>query len=243
MSRTATVKLPALDQEVEVRSMKVSEIDILTDRKKMAQGDALDKILKNCLITENLDPVKMLSSDRNALLIAVRRATFGDLYEFASRSPFQTDDKNQDFEVNLSDLEMFGGDRDLVNKWIEDPKATFDYKMECGKIIEWRFVDGNDFKKMLQSIKRGADRATADLLARIVSVKENGEKIQEPLKRFIQNMDFVDMDDFNEFYKEKAPYVDDLINLECQETGQDFEVRLQLDVENFFKRNSRKKRS
>lgn len=236
--------LYGLGQEVEVRSMKVSEIDVLTDKKKMAQGDALDTILKNCLVTPDIDTIKLLSSDRNSLLIGVRRATFGEIYEFSIKSPTQTDDRAQTYEIDLSELGGFEGDRELVEKWLSERKTTFSYKMDCGKIIEWRFVDGTDFKKMLKQIKRGDDRATADLMARIVSVKEeNGEKISEPLKQFIKNMDYIEMDDFNEHYKERCPFVDDTIELECQETGEFFQAKLQLDIENFFKRNSPKKTS
>lgn len=237
--KTLSISLPALKREVTVRTMQVKEFDLLTNKQKMMGGEALDELFKNCIQDQDINLDNLLSADRNALLIGIRRATFGDLYEFAVKSPYASSEKPQVFEINLSELEYRSGDRELVEKRLQDPQAKFPFTLPSGKKILWRFTDGSDFKKALKILK-GETKATQDLLLRIVEVeglKEEGI----PLKRFVSEMDYEDMAEFNEYYEEKTPAIDDKIELICQETGELFTVKFEINVENFFKRNSRKK--
>lgn len=239
------VMLPALKQEVEVRGLKVKEIDILTDKKKIQSGDAINQILRECVLDpKDLNTDTLFEADRNMLFIGIRRATFGDIYEFRIKSPYDPNGKPQEFDIDLSQIEISHGDQDLVRKQIEDKNATFSYPLgETGLSLKYRFITGEDHKMLIRMLK-GVDKASANLLLKIKGVEgweDDTKKI--PLKTFIKDMDYCDIAEFNDFYEEKAPYIDDKIILECMETGEEFETRLQIDIENFFKRSSRKKRS
>ncbi|GAB1376895.1 hypothetical protein MASR1M48_17470 [Lactococcus petauri] len=239
---TTLIKLPALGIEVPVRPMKVKEFDLLTNQVKMASGDALEELLIACIEGDQKpDVTKMLSADRNALLIGIRRATFGNMYEFSVKSPFDSEGKTQTFEVDLSLLELKEGNRELVKKRLENPDATFPYEMADGTKILWRFTDGTDVKKALKAMKSDT-KATQDLLLRIVKV-EGLEDKGIPLKRWLGDLNYADMQDFNDYYEENSPGVDETIELVCQRTGEPFTVKLEISTENFFKRSSRKKTS
>lgn len=239
---TMLIKLPALGIEVPVRPMKVREFDLITNQAKMASGEALEELLSSCLECDpKPDVSRMLSADRNALLIGIRRATFGNMYEFSVKSPFDHENKPQTYEVDLSQLEIKKGNTELVKRRLENPEATFPYEMADGTKILWRFTDGTDVRKALKAMKSDS-KATQDLLLRIVKVEGLEEK-GIPLKRWLSDMNYADMQDFNDYYEENSPGVDETVELICQKTGEMFTVQLEISAENFFKRSSRKKTS
>ena len=69
---------------IEYRGMTGRDEDLLTNRKKLMSGEAMDEILKNCIIDFGgkapmlSDVEALISPDRIALLLAIRIESYGD---------------------------------------------------------------------------------------------------------------------------------------------------------------------
>lgn len=234
-----SVELPALSQTVRVRGLKVKEIDKLTDKKQMVSGEALNSILSDCLLTEGVDTMKMLNCDRNELFMAIRRATFGDDIDVVVSCPFcaeNAQNAKQEFTIDLSKLEKKPGNKDLLKQAVADPAHSFPFTLPVsGKKIWWKYPDGGDFQKGMTASRSSGRIVSANLAIRIVKVDTD-----EPKKVFIENMDYADLEAFQEMLKEVDPGSDEKVSLTCQNCGEEFMNELPLDSANFFKRSAKK---
>lgn len=260
--KTIEITLPGLQKKVQVRNMKVKEVDMMTNRAKMVSGDGLDELLESCMVTKvGISPNNMLDGDRNALLMGVRRATFGNDYDFHAVCPHCSEK-----EVYTVDLENFAnvpGNQEFVQKtyeWLakdatlvakspekkahKDSEPLFLVELENEIKLHCRLETASDHKKLLKGIKsNGGKKATIKLMLKIK--KAEGLPQGSPIKAWIPEMDWDDLEKFNEEYNKYAPYLDDKINLTCDNgfCGEDFETKLEITTDTFFKRSSRKKTS
>jgi hypothetical protein len=162
-----TISLP-LGQEAEIRGMTGREEDILTNRKKMQGGDAMDEILANC--TKRIgdkttiqpgDIERLKSPDRLGLLIAVRRETFGDIVNVDLQCPSC---QNQwAVDVDLSQRPVKEAPKDLVL-----PAEVTLTVNDKPLIVRVDLMDGRKEKMVA---KTTADVVTTAMLARIVEVE------------------------------------------------------------------------
>lgn len=235
--------LPALKKNVQVRGMRVREMDVLSDKRALLSGTAVDLILAGCCLDESIDISKILSADRNALFTAIRRATYGDEYEFNIGCP--ACGTRALYSVDLAQLPIIEGDEEMIKRQIDDPKTLHKFKFPiCGKMAYWSFATSADEKERLKIIKNNQDKkATKSLLLTIKNVeglKDEGI----PLKVFVNDLEAEDAEAFADYYKECEPGVDDKIDLICENglCNSEFQVVMPLDRENFFKRSTKKKK-
>jgi len=237
------IHLPGLDQIVNVRPLKVKEINLLTDRASLQNGETVNRLLKDALVDSFIDPITLLDGDRNAILFGVRRATWLDDYDITVSCPACR--QRQDFTVDLSNIQEKSGDRDLIKKRYEEPNflAPFQFK-GCGLTAWWRFTDGSDFKKLIDINKKKSNQLASESLALRIKRIE-GSKEGVPIKRVLEELDASDMSDFNEYYDECAPGHDTKVDLICTNglCGAEFTVDMPIEPENFFKRSVRGRRS
>lgn len=236
------VYLPALDKTVNVRGLKVKEIDSIADKRQLMSGDAIEKMLQDCLTDSEVKAGELLSGDRNALFMGVRRATYGDEYDFSLKCP--TCGHSAMYGISLASIPVIKGDRDLVNKRMEDKTflAPFKFK-ECGKTAHWRFKDASDMKKGLAIQKNKAESQISQSMLLLIQ-KVDGLEEGVPLKRFIEELGAGDAQDFVDYYKTVEPGLDDEIELICESglCGTEMKVTMPFDPVNFFKRSVRTKR-
>lgn len=259
--KSIEITLPGLQKKVEVRNLKVKEVDMMTNRAKMVSGEGLDELLQSCMLgTVGIDTCYMLEGDRNSIMMAVRRATFGDDYDFRTNCPHC--DETNIYTVDLSKFPNMPGNREFVDKtyeWIGKHAAMIDGKdkkahsqteplMPCklpsGITVHYRLESAGDHKKLLKGLRSNVGKkATIKLLLKIKKADELPQGA--PVKAWIPEMDWDDLEAFNEHYVDNAPGIDDKIELTCDNgfCGEVFETKLEVKTENFFKRSSRKKTS
>ena len=71
---------PVANGHIDFHIMTAREEDILSSKSLLRQGLALDALLKSCITTSNVDPLSLLTCDRNALFLAIRISGFGANY-------------------------------------------------------------------------------------------------------------------------------------------------------------------
>ncbi|MEE8150646.1 MAG: hypothetical protein V3T43_02880 [Nitrosomonadaceae bacterium] len=260
--KSIEITLPGLQKKTEIRNLKVKEVDIMTNRAKMSTGEGLDALLDSCMLTKvGVDSSRMIDGDRNSIMMAVRRATFGDDFDFNANCPHCNE--TDTYTVDLSKFENVVGDQEFIKKtyeWIakdatladksDEKKAhkelepLFPVELSEGKKIYFRLETASDHKKLIKGLKSNAGKtATLKLLLKIK--KAEGLPQGAPIKAWIPEMDWDDLETFNDAYTKVAPYLDDKIILTCENglCGEEFETRLEIKTDTFFKRSSRKKTS
>ena len=231
-----TINLPGCQRDVDVLSMKVYDMELLTDIAKIKSGRAIKAILTRCLKTPDIDIDTLLTCDCNILLLAARRATFGDDYDFTTFCPACGD--SAPYTVDLSQMEPKPGDQELVQRQLQDPKALFPYTFpECGVVARCRLRTGPNAQNPQAS---SGQRILDALLDRIVTV-DDLNKTGMPLKVFLRNeLSAGDAIAFFEHYADVEPGVDDQVQLVCSKCGSEFETTISLESTGFFRRSKRK---
>lgn len=236
--KTLKVKLPASGQEVEVRRLTVKEIDVLASPKSQKTGSGLQQMLKNCVVSKETDTSDLLKCDDTALMFAIRRCTFGDHYDFRAKCP-ECGEKAV-YTIDLSDLDVLPGNLDIVSKFNGDSKYRAQFRLPYSeKVVWWKLMRSSDQAKVMQVRRKHGDSLASAYLKLKISKVDGVDQT----KHFLENMDAEDLQAFNEYYEECEPGFDDKVDLFCENgaCGEDFQLAIPLDPENFFKRSARKK--
>lgn len=230
-----TVNLPGCNRVVEVRDMKVRDMQLLTDPAQVKSGRALKTILTNCLVTPDIDADTLLTCDCNALLLAVRRATFGDDYDFTAFCP--ACGESAPYTVDLSRLEPKHGDQDSARRELQDPKACHPYTFpECGRTARFHLCVGLTAQNPRTTGQELVDALTRRIVA-VDDLKESGM----PLRVFLRDeLSAGDAAAFLDHYAAVEPGYDDQVRLICSKCGAEFESTLPLEASGFFRRSKHK---
>ena len=66
---------------LEIRAGTAREEDILTSRALLKKGTVISELIGSCLTDKSINPVEMLTGDRNALMVAIRVTMYGAEYD------------------------------------------------------------------------------------------------------------------------------------------------------------------
>jgi len=171
-----TISLP-LGTTAEIRGMTGRDEDLLLNPKKARSGEAVDDILSNCTLKLTFpdgrvvspvqagDVKRLKSPDRLALLIGVRRESFGDALVAELTDP-QTGEKFN-ATVDLATLEEkpapFNADGGVIDQ------GPYDITLSNGKRLSVDFLDGK--KELLLAKADPASVLTSAMYHRIVEVE------------------------------------------------------------------------
>lgn len=134
-----------------VLEMTASEESVLRQPEKLRTGRAIEELLLACV--EGAEPDELMNmsrGDRTALLVAIRRISYGDIYSFQLTCS-QCRSVNSK-EINLLELEYTKADPDAPHK-IKLPKSGWD--------VELRELNGSDEHKMISLMKKTPDEMMA----------------------------------------------------------------------------------
>ena len=67
--------------------MTAKDEDVLSNQSLIKKGVALERLLQNIIIDADIDPLTLLISDRNAILIQARGTAYGFDYEARVNCP------------------------------------------------------------------------------------------------------------------------------------------------------------
>ena len=220
-----------------VREMLGSEEDLLSNRKKMLSGDAIEEVLAACTTlvfhkesgeaTAELEVDKdmvrgMTQGDRMLLLLTLRRVTYGNVYQFAIKCPYCT--KKNDVEVDLSTLDLVPmKDRRLRVYDVTLPRS--------GDVIKFKITTGHEERKMQRMLEQNKDSdATINMACRLVSV--NDETVS-PIK-YLKTLTVPDRTAYRKAIKDAEGGVNtELQGLECTSCQSDLSMEIPL-TESFF---------
>ncbi len=209
------------------------------------RAQALQQVLATCLREPtdlNLDT--LLACDYSALILAMRRVTFGNDCDCVATCP--ACDKQETYTVDLSQLMVYPGDPQLVQRQLQDPQATHLFTLpQCGRRAHFRLCSGKQMTELASANRLAQPHATGPLLhtllqrlCRIEGLEQSGT----PLKVFVRDqLSAGDAAAFLQFYQQVEPGYDDEVHLTCPHCHSSFEHTLSLEAAHFFPAFHRKR--
>lgn len=214
-------------ETVEIRSMTAREEDILTSRALLKKGTVITELIKSCLTDKTVNPVDLLTGDRNALMIAIRITGYGTEYDVELECNECQSKANRTFDLGALPI------RRLEISPVEEGTNLFEFVLpRTKKMVRFRFLTGRDEEEILAAADRqkklglmqGESNVTTNLLYSIVSVDGNTDRSK--LANFVRMMPAMDAKALREYIRNNEPGMVMRQEVTCPVCGQAEEVSM-----------------
>lgn len=208
---------PLSSGQVEIKMMTAKEEDILTNPNFLKKGIAIDKLLQSLLVNKSINLDEMVVGDKNALIFAVRRLAYGDIYGPIEIKCPSCSEKNS-VKIDLSKFEDKEIDENSVDKIGTN---VFKFTLPFSKLeITFKLLNGFDEKNIEEESKRIQKISYSELTTRlkymILSVHGNSDK--KFIREFVDNhMVSRDSLAFRKHLKQISPDIDSSFEFTCSE--------------------------
>lgn len=205
---------PLSKGEIEMRYMTAAHEDIITNINFIKQGTAVEKLLKELIVTP-IDLDEMIVGDKNAVLFSARILGYGKDYEIPFRN--EQTGKPDIYVVDLTKLEnktideaLFKSGKNEFTFILPKSKHTVTFKLLTGK--DEKAIEA-EIKGLLKVNPNGSFENTTRLKHMITSV--DGKYDQMSVRSFIDNeMLAPDSRALRKYYNDISPDIDTVITIE-----------------------------
>jgi hypothetical protein len=213
-----TFKLPS-GIEIELKEMTGAEEELLTNQRLIRTGDAINQVLRNCIVRigEKSEPsvsdvLDLLSGDRLFALVRLRQISLGDEVELEPNCPNSACRMTNYLTVNLEELE--------VTSYTD--KREFDFKLPGSKkTVRYGYLDGHK-EKRLASLRE--PNITSAMLIRILDIDG-----KPPSKKILAEMSMRDRRALREEMARVDAGIDTTVEVECDGCGTHIRTRLEAE--------------
>lgn len=216
-----TFTLPS-GPEIELREMTGAEEELLTNQRLIRSGDAINQVLKNCIlrIGDNTEPgmsevLSMLSGDRLFTLVRLRQISLGDEVELELACPNGMCRAKSHAVLNLNDLS--------VVPYGEDREFTFTLP-GSGQKVRFCYLDGGKEKRLAQMQE---PTISAAMMIRILDIDGTA-----PSKKALSEMSMKDRSALRQEMMRVDAGIETTVKLSCDSCGT--EIRTKLEAEPAF---------
>ena len=213
-----TFELPS-GIEIELREMTGAEEELLTNQRLIRTGDAVNQVLKNCIVRlgDNDEPtvkdvLDLLSGDRLFILVRLRQISLGDEVELELTCPNTACRAANAVTVNLDELE--------VTPYGEEREFAFTLPGSGGK-VRFGYLDGHK-EKRLAALKEPS--ISSAMLIRIIDVDG-----APPTKKIMNDMSMRDRGALRQEMLRVDAGVDTTVETDCQSCGTRIRTRLEAE--------------
>ena len=219
---------------LEIKSMTAKDEDILTSRALIKKGTVITHLLKSCIMNKGVDPGKMLSGDRNAVMIALRVTGYGPEYKVEVDCPECGERSKQEFDLSEMPIKA------LELQPVAVGANVFEFKLPVTKMpVRFKFLTGADEQEMMTIAERkkkkgfsGETAVTARLSACLIEV--NGIKDKVKIDNFVRNMPARDSLALRKYLDDNEPGIDMKSWMDCPHCTATSEVNLPLGASFFW---------
>jgi len=221
-------------ETIDIRAMTAREEDILTSRALIKKGTVITELIKSCLVDKRIDVNRMISGDRNAVMVALRITGYGSEYTAEVDCPACSTKSKQAFDLSSLPLKSL----DIAP--VEEGQNLFDFTLPLTKkVVRFRFLTGMDEEEILQIQERkkkaGAmadNLVTTRLQFAIVSV--DGKTDKAAISSFIRNMPARDSLALRQHIDRNEPGVEMKSFMDCPNCNETSEVKMPLGASFFW---------
>lgn len=216
--------------DIEIRAMTAREEDILTSRALLKKGTVISELIKSCLTDKNVNPVDLLTGDRNALMVAIRITGYGASYDAEIECNECSTKAPQQF--NLGELPI----QHLDIEPVESGLNVFEFKLPyCKNTVRFKFMTGRDEEEIMATTEKQkklglqSDTAvTTNLLYSIVSI--DGVEDRAKIAGFVRMMPARDSLALRNYIRDNEPGIRMRQDTVCPSCGHSEEVSMPMGV-------------
>ncbi len=239
-----------------VRAMGIHAEKILATQRLAQTGQSIDHLFKHCIqLTDEMDPLDLLSGDRVFLLYVLRGLTHGNNYEFSIKCPSCEFTSIQAYDLNeLAGTQTFG-DESLGSEPFQVPLPYMSEVIGREVWVKIRFMRGKDVSTLTnkQKFKKRITHSNRRRQGRAIAIDETitenlsliirgfgGEGVdgevgsRDKIASLVDRMHARDTAVIREFLRKHSPGIDTMIRVECPECGSDYQTDLPI-TESFFR--------
>ena len=204
---------------IELKEMTGAEEELLTNQRLIRNGEAINKVLHNCIVKlgDNDKPslsdvTGLLSGDRLFALVRLRQISLGDEVELELNCPNSACRTKNFVTVNLDDLK--------VTQYTD--KREFDFKLPGSKkSARFCLLDGHK-EKRLAALKE--PNITSAMLIRIIDIDG-----KPPSKKALAEMSMRDRSELRKEMGKVDAGIDTTVEIECDSCGTSIRTRLEAE--------------
>ena len=219
---------------IDIRSMTAREEDILTSRALIKKGTVITNLLQSCIVDKKVDVQKMLSGDRNAVMVALRITGYGAEYTAEVECPSCGDKSKHSFD--LSSLPI----KELDVQPVELGVNAFEFTLPVTrKKVVFKFLTGADEEEILlvqERKKKTGSQADSLVTTRLqyALVSVDGKTDKSMIASFIRSMPARDSMELRKYIDKHEPGIDMKGFIDCSACGESSEVRMPLGASFFW---------
>jgi len=210
--------------------MTAREEDILTSRALLKKGTVISELIKSCIVDRSIDPLQLLSGDRNAIMVAIRITGYGPEYNVEMECPECSVKSPHTFDLGSLPL------RRLEIEPVQSGTNLFEYELPYSKKkVRFKFMTGRDEEEIMvmsekqKKLALGTEsNVTTNLLYSIVSI--DGVSDRAKIAAFVKNMPARDSLALREYIKDNEPGILMRQDTVCNACGHAEEVNMPLGV-------------
>lgn len=243
-----TVKLPScgmvyppesplyMAETLDVKAMTAKEEDILSTPALIKKGEMVSTLVRACVTNRLVDPNKMLTGDRNALMIAIRVASYGAEYGTDVVCEECGEESSTTFDLGRLPMRMLtehpegGIGTNVFSFKLPSMGRTAKFKLFTVEDVARLDKDAENMRKA-KGVGGPEQSITMRLLAQVLSIEGI---TQEKLPKTIVNMPARDSRALRKRMDDLTPGVDMEQRFECPACGKETEVDVQLGPEFFW---------
>ena len=224
---------------IEMRFMTAKDEDILTSPALLRNGLAIDRLIENLIVDNNVNVNDLLLGDKNAVILAARISGYGEQYNVNVTCP--NCQASIEHEFDLSEIPHQNGtipEDDNENIYLT-PEGTFVAKLPKSQFsVEFKLLTGQDEdyleKVALKTKKLKLPEASATNLLKRLVVSVNDVTVTSEINNFIDNMPAQDARFLRACVTTVTPNVDMTQEVECSSCGTVSEMAVPFTSEFFW---------
>lgn len=221
-------------ETIDIRSMTAREEDILTSRALIKKGTVITNLLQSCIVDKRIDVQRMLSGDRNAVMVALRITGYGSEYTAEVECPSCSDKSKHSFDLTSLPI------KDLTINPSESGANVFEFQLPVTKkSVRFKFLTGADEEEILLIQER--KKKTGSLADSLVTtrlqyslVAVDGKTDKNTIASFIRSMPARDSMELRRYIDKHEPGIDMKGFIDCNACGESSEVRMPLGASFFW---------
>lgn len=221
-------------ETVEIRAMTAREEDILTSRALIKKGTVITTLLQSCLVDKKIDVTKMLSGDRNAVMVALRITGYGSEYSSEVDCPNCGARSKQDFDLTSLPI------KNIEIQPVEVGTNIFECSLPVTKkTVRFKFLTGADEEEILvvQERKKKAGAVSDNLVTTRLQyslIAVEGKTDKNLINSFIRNMPARDSLTLRQFIDKNEPGIEMKGYMDCPSCNETSEVKMPLGASFFW---------
>ncbi len=205
--------------EAELKEMTGQEEELLTNQRLLRSGDAINLVIKNCLVRlgdETSVTAKhvedLLSGDRLFLLVKLRQISLGDSVDLELQCTNAVCKNRNYLSIDLEGLE--------TTSYTEE--REFAFTLPASKqVVKFTHLDGNK-EKRLAALKE--PNISSAMMMRIVSVDG-----KSPSKKILADMSMRDRSALRMEMSRVDAGIDTTVECDCEQCGTKLKTRLEAE--------------